>query len=130
MILSYVKIKKFLNSCWNFVKAYWQFFVGALIPMAIMILFRKDGSSKVLREGIKRKDELLNANKEVTSNQLEKNEKATERYFETRKAIEEKFQKENKVLTESEDRIIKEILEEAGEDPEILTQKLKERFGL
>jgi len=130
MILLLSKIKGWLKISWAFIKAHWQFFIGALVPVAIMILLRKKNSSKVLLEGIERKNNLIEIKRKSVQEEEDKRIKALEEYEVATKKIKEEYEKKNKSLSKKEEKIVKDIIKDADGDQELLTKLLKDRFNL
>lgn len=58
-----------------------------------------------------------------------KKEAALEKYHETIQRIEEKYEKDKSELSLLKKRKIKKIIEETGDDSDLLAQKLSDQFG-
>ena len=128
--MTWVAFKIWCKKSWAFIKAYWQFFIGALVPVIVMILLRNKNSGKVLLEGIEARNKTIEAKKEAIEKEEAKRKQALEDYEKATIKIKEDYKKKNKSLSKKEEKLVKEIVEDADGDQELLTQLLKDRFDL
>ena len=129
-MITWLAIQTFFRKFWSWCKKYWQILVGAAIPVVIWLLTRDSSSmNKVLesaRENHKKEIDTIN---ESHKNEIEQREKAQDRYFKLIKEIEAKYKNNKKVLDEKKQIEIKNLLDQHGEDPDTLAEKLSELTG-
>jgi len=128
--MTWVAFKIWCKKSWAFIETYWQFFVGALVPVVIMILLRNKNSGKVLLEGIERRNKSIEIKKEAIEKEEAKRRQALEDYEKATTKIKKDYEKKNKSLSKKEEELVREIVNDADGDQELLTQLLKDRFDL
>ncbi len=117
--------KKFLAWC----KKYWQFLVGAAIPVVIMILAGKKGSGRLLKRVQEDHEKELEAIENARLRELEKLKRASDDYKQSLEDIEKKYNELSEDLEEEKKQKIESLLKENKEDPEALTEKISEIMG-
>ena len=130
-IAAWLAVKTWCKKTWAWCKKYWQIFLGAAIPIVLMIIFQKRVElSKVLdriNDDYKKEIDVIENQHAV---EIEKREKAQQLYLDTVRKIEEQYKKSASELDANKKKRIKELVEKYQNDPEGLADKISELTGI
>jgi len=125
---------KFSIACkkfWAWAKKNWKLFLGMAIPLVLVVVFRKKIDLSVILERIqadhRRELDLIETAREE---ELKKIRLADKKYVESVRKIEEHYHEQLNALNDHERERIQEILYESGDDADVLTRMLAEKFKL
>ena len=128
---TWMSIKLFFKSAWVWCKKYWQFLVGASIPIVIWVLTR---DSSKLDDVVDRIKEDHEKEKDIINKAHEQEIKSREVARQAHKDRIEKIEKEHNEaqvnLTSRKKKKIKKIVEENKDNPEEITKKIAELTGI
>ena len=128
--LFWISAKAFFKKLWAWCKKNWKFFVGAAIPIAVLVMLgRKNEASKILervREDHKKEIDAIESAREEERKKLQE---ANQKYRKTIEDIEKKYKELSKDLDKDKKQRIDELLKESEKDPEVLTRKISEILG-
>ena len=129
--ITWMSVKTFFKKVLAWCKKYWQFLVGASIPIVIWALTRD--SSKLdevvdrIREDHKKEKEIIDR---AHAQEIADREKALEAHKARLKKIEEEHQAAEVDLTNKKKKKIEKIIKENQEDPEEITRRIAEITGI
>lgn len=117
---------------WSFVKRYWHYIVVLAGALFGILAFRNDirGLFALLDDTKRRHDEELAAIREAHRREIEERERALERYRLVIEEVEKRFAAANAELTASKRAEVKRIVEEVGDDPRALAERLSKATGI
>jgi len=131
-MLTWIAVKTFFKKAWAWIKEYWK--IPALLAYTLLmwVFFRSNSQAaqdilNTAKESHKKQVDVLNT---VHKEEIEKRNKALERYNEIVKNLESEFAENEEALSEEEKREIKKIVEEHGDNTKDLAKMISERFGL
>ena len=129
-VVSWLAFKTWLKKVWVWCKKNWKIFVGAAIPIVLMIVFRKNVDlGKVLdrvRDDYKKE---IDAIEKSHKDEIEKREEAVSRMIGTMKKVEEKYKSSQQDLNARKRKEIEKILKNNSNDPDEITRRLSEITG-
>ena len=129
--ITWMSVKPFFKKVLAWCKKYWQFLVGASIPIVIWVLTR---DSSKLDEVVDRIKEDHEKEKDVINKAHEQEIQSREAAREAHKKRVEKIEKEHDQaqvdLTSRKKKKIKKIVEENKDNPEEITKKIAELTGI
>ena len=128
--ISWLAFKVWLKKAWVWCKKNWKIFVGAAIPVILMVVFRKnfdfrDVLDRVQEDYKKEIGVIERSHKE----EIEKREEAVSRMIDTMKKVEEKYQSSQQSLDAKKRKEIEKILKNNARDPDEITRRLSEITG-
>ena len=130
LALAWLGFKTWLKKVKAWCKKYWQLLVGAAIPIIFMILAGQRGNAtKLLKRAREDHEKELEVIEKARLEEIERLENASKKYIITRADIEKKYSELSKQLDDDKKMRIAALLEEAEEDPEVLTKKISEIMG-
>ena len=129
--ITWMSVKTFFKKVLAWCKKYWQFLVGASIPIVIWVLTR---DSSKLDEVVDRVKEDHEKEKDIINKAHEQEIQSREAAREAHKKRVEKIEKEHDQaqvdLTSRKKKKIKKIVEENKDNPEEITKKIAELTGI
>ena len=129
--LTFLAIKVSLKKAWVYIKKYWQVFLGMLIPIVLMIIFRKKANlSAVLDKSREAREHEIDAINKAHENEIKNRELSRIKYFETIEKIEEKYKSSSTDLEDSKRKEIEKVLKENEGDPDAITKKISDITGI
>jgi hypothetical protein len=129
-MLSLIKLKAYLKRAWAWCKKNWKLFLGAAIPIAILVITgRSSGARKLvskIREDYEKEIEVIDKahEKEIADREL-----AKKRYLESIERIESEFSESNEALTTKKKKEIEKAISENSDDPDEITRRISEITG-
>ena len=116
---------------WTWLKNYWYFPVFAAAAMGILLVSRKpDTALRILNisKDSHEKEKAVLAKAE--RKRLEKETSINKKYEETLKDIETRRTAAEEELNSKKRKELKKLIEETNDNPELMAEKLRERFGI
>ena len=129
--MSWLAVKLFFQKAWVWAKNHWKILALLIYTFVLYLLFSKKARNakeilRLSRESHKKEIENLNkAHVEL----INKRDQNLEKYKATMAEIEKRAAEENKKIDEDKKKRVKEIIEEAGDDPNKLAELIKDTFG-
>ena len=129
-MLSLIKLKACLKRVWAWSKKNWKLFLGAAIPIAILVITgRSSGARKLIskiREDYEKEIEVID---KAHEKELADRELAKKIYLESIERIESEFSENNKALSSKKKKEIEKAISENSDDPEEITRRIAEITG-
>ncbi len=129
--MSWIVIRKFLTSCWVWLKTYWQ--VPVLVVWSIVVYILSKRNTDALVEVMNAKKESyekqINELKIRHNNEIIERDRLIKQYHETVSAIEKKYEEQEKKLKAKEKRKIKEIVRKSKGEPDVIKAEIEKSFG-
>ena len=123
--LTWLAFKTWLKKAWAWCKKNWKLFVGAAIPIAIMIITRRSGDiSKILERISGDYEKEIEAIEKAREKEIASREEAQKRYFDSLEEIEAEYDKRKEKLAESKRKEIEKILKDHDGDQDEITRRL------
>ena len=129
-MVSWIVFKAFLKRAWAWCKKNWKLFLGAAIPIIILILVGRSSSAKNLiakiREDYKKEIDVIDKahEKEIADKEL-----AQKRYAESVERIENEFLENREELDSKKKKEIQKIISENADNPGEITRRISEITG-
>ena len=128
--LTWLGFQAWIKKAWAWCKKNWKLFVGAAIPIIIMIVTRRSGDiSKILdrvRDDYEKEIDVINKShdQEIRDRAL-----AAERYSDTMMKIEKEYGDKKSELDSKKRKEVEKILNEHADDPDEITRRISELTG-
>jgi len=123
--LYWMSFKLFAKKSLAWCKKNWKLFIGAAIPIIILLISRRPGDlSKLLEridEDYKKELEIL---EDAHSKEIADREDATKKYIDTLDAIEAELSKRNSELDTKKRKAVEKILKDYEDDPDEITRRI------
>ena len=131
LTITWLSIKTFFRRAVAWCKKYWQFFVGAMIPVVIWLLTRDstklDDVLQRVRKDHQNEIDVINKSHDA---ELLARAQAEKVYLETVSKIEDKSRKDSQELSLKKKKEIKQIVNEHVDNPDEITRRLADELGL
>jgi hypothetical protein len=129
-MLSLITLKAFLKRAWAWCKKNWKLFLGAAIPIAILVITgRSSGARKLIskiREDYEKEIDVID---QAHKKELADRELAKKRYLESIERIESEFSENNEALTANKKKEIERVISENSDNPDEITRRIAEITG-
>ena len=123
--LTWLAFKTWLKKVWAWCKKNWKLFVGAAIPITIMIITRRSGDiSKILERISGDYQKEIEAIESAREKEILSREEAQKRYFDSLEEIESEYEKRKEKLVDGKRKEIEKILKDHDGNPEEITRRL------
>jgi|ETNvirnome_2_300_1030623.scaffolds.fasta_scaffold00901_6 phosphoenolpyruvate carboxylase len=120
-----------LLKAWTWLKNYWYFPVIAIVALCVLLYTRNPSAAqellKISRESHAEEKEIL---EKAEKDRLEKEARVNKKYEEALKDIEDRQTAAEKELNSKKRKELKRIIKETDGDPDLMAEKLRERFGI
>tara|TARA_R110000824_G_scaffold102872_3_gene244719 strand:+ start:109 stop:519 length:411 start_codon:yes stop_codon:yes gene_type:complete len=129
--MTWLLFKHNIQKTWVWVKNNWKILALFVYTLLLYLLFSKntENAKKILDDArTAHKAEIDNLNKSH-SELIKRRTENQKKYVEVMKKIEEETSKRNETITIAKKKRVKQIVEEAGDDPQKLAELVKETFG-
>jgi vacuolar-type H+-ATPase subunit H len=129
-MVSWIAFKAFLKRAWAWCKKNWKIFLGASIPIIILIIAGRSSSAKNLiakiREDYEKEIDVIDRahEKEIADIEL-----AQKRYAESVERIENEFLENREELDSKKKKEIQKIISENADNPGEITRRISEITG-
>lgn len=121
----WLAFKVWLKKAWAWCKKNWQLFIGAAVPLILMLVFRKsDDLKKVLERVNEDYQKEIESIEAAHEKEIATRDEAITIFFETMEDVEAEYVRRNKELDGAEREKIQELLDNNVEDPEEITRKI------
>jgi len=121
----WLAFKVWLKKTWAWCKKNWQLFIGAAVPLILMLVFRKgDDLKKVLERVNEDYQKEIESIEAAHEKEIATRDEAITIFFETMEDVEAEYVRRNKELDGAEREKIQELLDNNVEDPEEITRKI------
>tara|TARA_R100001594_G_scaffold138182_1_gene181677 strand:+ start:3355 stop:3765 length:411 start_codon:yes stop_codon:yes gene_type:complete len=129
--MTWLLFKHNVQKSWVWAKNNWKILALLVYTLVLYLLFNKntENAKKILddaREAHKAEVDKLNKSHSELIKRREENQK---KYIDLMKRLEEETKKRNEAITFAKKKRVKQIVEEAGDDPEKLAELVKDTFG-
>ena len=129
--MSWLGIKLFFTKAWVWLRNHWKITALVIYTIVLYFVFRKgyNNAKKILdaqRQSHKEEIGALNAAHAEASRKKDEN---LRKYQELMEKIEKKHEEDKKELTAKKRKRVKEIVDEAGDDPQKLAELVRDSFG-
>ena len=129
-MLSLIKFKAILKRAWAWCKKNWKLFLGAAIPIAILVITgRSSGARKLIskiREDYEKEIDVID---KAHEKELADRELAQKRYLESIKRIESESSERDAALSTKKKKEIEKVISENSDDPDEITRRISEITG-
>jgi len=129
-MVSWITLKAFTKKAWAWCKKNWKLFLGASIPIIILIIAGRSSSAKGLiakiREDYKKEIDVIDSAHEK---ELADIELAQKRYAESVQRIENEFLENREELDLKKKKEIQKIISENADNPGEITRRIAEITG-
>ena len=123
--LTWLGFKTFLKKVWAWCKKNWKLFVGAAVPIIIMIIAGRSGDiSKLLSRITDDYEKEIEAIETAKKKEIQSREEAQRRFFEKMESIEAEYEKRNEELDSKKRKEIEKLLKEHDENADEITRRL------
>ena len=123
--LTWLGFKSWVKKVWAWCKKNWKLFVGAAIPIVIMIVAGRSGDiSKLVKRISDDYEKEIEAIETAKEKEIQSREEAQKRFFENMEAIEAEYEKRNEELNAKKRKEIEKLLKDNNENPEDITRRL------
>tara|TARA_R110002110_G_scaffold274072_1_gene489312 strand:+ start:156 stop:566 length:411 start_codon:yes stop_codon:yes gene_type:complete len=129
--MTWLLFKHNIQKTWVWAKNNWKILALFVYTLLLYLLFSKntENAKKILDDArTAHKAEIDNLNKSH-SELIKRRTENQKKYVEVMKKIEEETSKRNETITIAKKKRVKQIVEEAGDDPQKLAELVKETFG-
>ena len=129
--MTWLLFKHNIQKTWLWAKNNWKILALFVYTLLLYLLFSKntENAKKILDDArTAHKAEIDNLNKSH-SELIKRRAENQKKYVEVMKKIEEETSKRNEAITMAKKKRVKQIVEEAGDDPQKLAELVKETFG-
>ena len=129
--MTWLLFKYKAQKAWVWAKNNWKILALLVYTIVLYVLFNKntENAKKILddaREAHKAEVDKLNKSHSELIKRRDENQK---KYIDLIKRLEEETKKRNEAITFAKKKRVKQIVEEAGDDPEKLAELVKDTFG-
>jgi uncharacterized membrane protein YhiD involved in acid resistance len=129
--MSLLVIKLFFAKAWVWLRNHWKITALAVYTIVLYFVFRKgyNNAKNILdaqRQSHKEEIDALNTTHAEANRKKDEN---LRKYQELMEKIEKKHEEDKKELTEKKRKRVKEIVDEAGDDPQKLAELVRDSFG-
>ncbi len=129
-MVSWIAFKSFLKKAWAWCKKNWKIFLGAAIPIAILMIAGRSSSAKKMiakiRDDYKKEIDVIDRAHEK---EIEDIKLAEKRYVESVNRIEGEFLEKNEELDSKKKKEIQKIISENSDNPDEITRRIAEITG-
>ena len=129
-MLSLIKLKAYLKRAWAWCKKNWKLFLGAAIPILVLVITgRSSGARKLIskiREDYEKEIEVID---KAHEKELADRELAKKRYLESIERIESEFSERDAALSTKKKKEIEKVISENSDDPDEITRRISEITG-
>ncbi len=123
-LIAFEAVKEMLASVWKIVKKYWQIFVGFIVGVATLLLFRGRSSDKVAKdlndESRKQRDEIIS----IAEDKSEKVDQAVREFIENESKASERHEDRISEIKSEADRIKSDLLEKEADSPGAIADEI------
>ena len=116
----------------DFIKKYWQLFVGIIYTIAVWVYFK--GQADKVKEVLKVKEDAHQKELDVLNGshaeEIALRDGALAKYHEIVAKIEKEYENKKEELSDKKREEVKKLVAENSEDPSNLSKLLAERFGI
>jgi len=129
--MTWLLFKHNIQKTWVWAKNNWKILALFVYTLLLYLLFSKntENAKKILDDArTAHKAEIDNLNKSH-SELIKRRTENQKKYVEVMKKIEEETSKRNEAITMAKKKRVKQIVEEAGDDPQKLAELVKDTFG-
>ena len=129
--MTWLLFKHNIQKTWLWAKNNWKILALFVYTLLLYLLFSKntENAKKILDDArTAHKAEIDNLNKSH-SELIKRRTENQKKYVEVMKKIEEETSKRSETITMAKKKRVKQIVEEAGDDPQKLAELVKETFG-
>jgi Sec-independent protein translocase protein TatA len=124
------KVPTYFKKFWAWVKVHGDIVLVVCIGIVAFILTRKTPDlAKVIAEKKDNYKLQVDAIEQSHAEEIEKRERAIERYHETIRAVEEKYAKSEETLDKKKKEKVRQIINSHGEDSDAITRELARELG-
>ena len=129
--MSWPVFKLFVKKSWLWLKTYWYFPLAIVYTFIMWLVFRKSGAAalgvlEIKSDSYKQQIDTIN---ELHKEEVKEKEEINKKFIETLEKVDIQLKKDNEKLDRNKKKRVKEIVEKHSDDPEKLTQLVKESFG-
>ena len=126
-----IKIKLFFKKAWALVKSYWYLPLLLSWVVIVWLLLGRNSQSitEVLYSAEKNYRDQVRVLEKAHKEELEKRDKALNRYVKTVDSLEKELKRRRLDLTEAEKKRILQLVREFKNRPDEYTRKIAEEFG-
>ena len=129
-MIGWMAFKAFCTKAWEFIKKYWQFFMGFLMAILGVLAFRgRSNGIEVLENEKEANQKEIDAIKRAEEILKNKTRDALYIYERTVREVEKKFEEDNQTLSEDMRNEVRRIIEDAKEDPSEITSRISKLTG-
>jgi len=129
-MLSLIKLKACLKRAWAWCKKNWKLFLGAAIPILVLVITgRSSGARKLISKIREDYDKEIEVIDKAHEKELADRELAKKRYLESIERIEKESSENNEALTSKKKKEIEKVISENSDDPEEITRRIAEITG-
>jgi t-SNARE complex subunit (syntaxin) len=120
-----------LRKVWIWIKNYWYIPVIVVLIIAALIIWRKvpDSLSEIIRKSNEMHRKEVDTLNEIHAEEIDKREKALEKYHKTIEQVEREYERDRKKLDRRKKAEIKKTIEKYQDDPVELTKRLSDITG-
>ena len=130
-MITWLAVQTFLKKAWAWCKKYWQFLVGAAVPIVIWVLTRDsknlDKVVERIQEDHKKEVDAIDKSHQI---EIEMREQAVKNHTERLIAIEEEHERSNVEISRKKKKRIKQIIQDHENNPEEITRRIAELTGI
>ena len=124
-IFTWLGLKTCLRKAWAWCKKNWKIFVGAAIPIIIMIIAGRSADiSKLLSRITDDYEKEIDAIETAKKKEIHSREEAQKRFFEKMESIEAEYAKRNEELDSKKRKEIEKLLKDNDENADEITRRL------
>jgi len=129
-MLSLIKLKAFLKRVWVWCKKNWKLFLGAAIPILVLVITgRSSGARKLISKIREDYDKEIEVIDKAHEKELADRDLAKKRYLESIERIESEFSERDDALSAKKKKEIKKVISENSDNPDEITRRISEITG-
>ena len=129
--MTWLLFKHNVQKAWVWVKNNWKILALLVYTLVLYLLFSKntENAKKILDDARKAHKAEIDSLNKTHSELIKRREENQKKYMDLLKQLEEETKKKNEAITSAKKKRVKQIVEEAGDDPEKLAELVKDTFG-
>ena len=83
--------KAFWRGVWIWCKANWKFILGVSIPIVLSIIWRKGNAARIMRHGIRARDEMIDVERKAAGLESRLKNEASDDFVDSMRDLEDKY---------------------------------------
>ena len=129
--MTWLLFKHNVQKTWVWAKNNWKILALLVYTLLLYLLFSKntENAKKILDDARKAHKAEVDSLNRSHSELIKRREENQKKYIDLMKRLEEETKKRNETITFAKKKRVKQIVEEAGGDPEKLAELVKGTFG-